>query len=140
MKAVLVPLDGSPPLPLNKDMILVGRKETCDIVINHKTISKLHCVLVKADGMLLLRDLASTNGCRVNGQRIRRSALLSQDELALADFHYRVEIGTEQDDLSGSNVTDIIDIARDFMSIPNESPDSGGKGPKSDTALSVYDL
>ena len=72
MRAQLLPLDGSPPVDILNDMTLVGRKEECDVRLDHKSVSKMHCVIVKTDGLLLLRDLGSTNGTRVNGQRVRQ--------------------------------------------------------------------
>src|SRR5260370_4458395 len=74
MRAQLVPLDGGPPIEIVKDLVIVGRKEDCDLRLEHKSVSKLHCVIVKTDGLLLLRDLGSTNGTRVNGSRVRRAA------------------------------------------------------------------
>lgn len=93
MRAQLVPLDGGPPLDIIKDMTLVGRQEDCDIRLDHKSVSKIHCVLVKTDGLLLLRDLGSTNGTRVNGTRIRRAALLPNDKVSVANFHFRILFG-----------------------------------------------
>ena len=93
MRAQLIPLDGGPPLELTKDLTLVGRKEDCDLRLDHKSVSKQHCVLVKSDGVLLVRDLGSTNGTRVNGQRIRRAALLPNDQLTIANLHYRILLG-----------------------------------------------
>jgi pSer/pThr/pTyr-binding forkhead associated (FHA) protein len=95
MHARLVPADDSTPIDLVKDLTLVGRDEDCDLRLNHKSISKLHCVIVKTDGLLLLRDLGSTNGTRVNGQRVRRAALLPGDTLAIANLKYRVLFGIE---------------------------------------------
>src|SRR5437660_4392492 len=93
--AQLVPLDGGAPIDLHKDLTLVGRKEDCDLCLAHKSVSKMHCVIVKTDGLLLLRDLGSTNGTRVNGQRVRRAALLPNDQLAIASYKYRVEFGPD---------------------------------------------
>src|SRR5216683_8317417 len=95
MRAVLVPLDGGEPVELVKDMIVVGRKEDCDLRLDHKSVSKLHCVIVKTDGLLLVRDLGSTNGTRVNDQRVRRAALLPNDLLSIASFKFRVSLGPD---------------------------------------------
>lgn len=95
MRARLVPADGGPSIDLIKDMTLFGRDEGCDVRLDHKSISKLHCVVVKTDGLLLLRDLGSTNGTRVNGQRVRRAALLPNDTLAIANLKYVVKFGVE---------------------------------------------
>src|SRR5437867_7291575 len=103
LRALLIPLDQGEPIEIVKDMTLVGREEDCDLRLDHKSVSKMHCVLVKTDGLLLLRDLGSTNGTRVNGTRIRRAALLPNDKLSVANFHFTVLFGAalaaaQQDD------------------------------------------
>ncbi len=93
MRAQLVPLTGGTPIEVVKDMTLVGRGEECDIRLEHKSVSKIHCVLVKTDGLMMVRDLGSTNGTRVNGTRIRRGMLLPNDKVSVANFHFRVLFG-----------------------------------------------
>jgi pSer/pThr/pTyr-binding forkhead associated (FHA) protein len=95
MRARLVSLDGGQTVDLVKDLTLIGRDEDCDVRLDHKSISKLHCVIVKTDGLLLIRDLGSTNGTRVNGQRVRRAALLPNDSLAIANLRYQIKFGAE---------------------------------------------
>ena len=51
---------------------------------------------MRTDGLLLLRDLGSTNGTRVNGTRVRRAALLPNDQLTIAHFKYRVFLGPDE--------------------------------------------
>ncbi len=93
MRARLIPVDGGPPVELTTDVSLVGRGEDCELRIDHKSVSKRHCVLVKTDGLVLVRDLGSTNGTRVNGHRVRRAALLPNDTLSVANYRYTVKFG-----------------------------------------------
>lgn len=93
MRARLIPLDGGPAVELTKDICLVGRGDDCELRIDHKSVSKRHCVLVRTDGLILVRDLGSTNGTRVNGQRVRRAALLPNDTLSVANYRYAVKFG-----------------------------------------------
>jgi pSer/pThr/pTyr-binding forkhead associated (FHA) protein len=94
MRARLVPIKSGRPISITRDVTIVGRqKDLCDIVIDRSSISKLHCLLVRTDGLLFLRDLGSTNGTKVNGQRVIRGALLPGDELAFASEKFRVEMG-----------------------------------------------
>ena len=67
MKAELVPENGDPPIPIVRDVTVLGRHEDCDVVIEHSSLSKRHCLLVKTDGLLVIRDLATTNGTKVKG-------------------------------------------------------------------------
>ena len=95
MKAELVPENGDPPIPIVRDVTIVGRREYCDVVIPHHSLSKRHCVLVKTDGLLVIRDLATTNGTKVKGQKIRWAALLPDDRLSLGGYKIRVYLGSD---------------------------------------------
>ena len=91
MIARLIPVNGGQPIVLKRDVTVVGRKsELCDIQIDKNSISKIHCLIIKTDGLLFVRDLCSTNGTRVNGQKITRGALLPGDELSLASTKFEV--------------------------------------------------
>jgi predicted component of type VI protein secretion system len=95
MKAELVPENGDPPIPITRDLMVVGRREYCDVVIDHSSLSKRHCVLVKTDGLLVIRDLISTNGTKVKGQKIRWAALLPDDRITLGSYKLRVYLGPD---------------------------------------------
>jgi pSer/pThr/pTyr-binding forkhead associated (FHA) protein len=96
MLAQLIPKDGGPPIAINRDVTVVGRsREHCDLYINRGSISKMHCVIVKTDGLLFVRDLGSTNGTKVNGQKIVRGALLPGDQLAFANVLFKVFLGPD---------------------------------------------
>jgi pSer/pThr/pTyr-binding forkhead associated (FHA) protein len=96
MRAQLIPVDGGPPIEIVKDLVVIGRKEDCDVRLEHKSVSKMHCAISKTDGLLMLRDLGSTNGTRVNGTRVRRAALLPNDQVSIAHFKFRVQLGPDE--------------------------------------------
>jgi pSer/pThr/pTyr-binding forkhead associated (FHA) protein len=138
MRAQLLPLDGSSPIDIKKDLIIVGRKEDCDVRLEHKSVSKMHCVLVKTDGLLLLRDLGSTNGTRVNGTRVRRAALLPNDQISIAHYKYRVYLGPDVEEvrpeehtqhLNSNEVAQLVRKAQEHADKEEES-DSSGKQPE----------
>src|SRR4051812_46998047 len=99
MKAELVPENGDPPIRIVRDVTVVGRREFCDIQVNDPSLSKRHCILVKTDGLLVIRDLGTTNGTKVKGQRIRWAALLPDDRITLGAYKVRVYLGP--DDMPG---------------------------------------
>jgi predicted component of type VI protein secretion system len=131
MRAQLVPLDGGPAIDVVKDLTVVGRKEDCDLRLEHKSVSKMHCVIVKTDGLLLLRDLGSTNGTRVNGQRVRRAALLPNDQLSIANYKFRVHLGPDGPDAAPEaaaehtqqlDAGEVADLLRKPLDRPGDKP------------------
>ncbi len=95
MKSELVPTDGGLPIPIVKDVTVVGRREYCDVEVRHDSLSKRHAVIVRTDGLLMIRDLASTNGTKVNGQRVMWAALLPNDRLTLGRCKFKVYLGAD---------------------------------------------
>jgi len=56
---------------LTADHYTIGRAESCDICISDPTISGMHCSLTKtADDRYALRDEGSTNGTKVNDEKV----------------------------------------------------------------------
>ena len=90
MRARLIPLDTGPAIELVKELTLVGRNDDCDVRLDHKSVSKLHCILVKTDGLVLVRDLGSTNGTRVNGQRVTTQRVNPGDEISFGSLKIKL--------------------------------------------------
>ena len=96
MKSELVPVNGDPAIAIVRDVTVIGRHEACDVRIDHIGLSQRHCVLVRTDGLLVVRDLISTNGTKVNGQRAKWAALMPNDLLSLGGYKLRVYLGSDE--------------------------------------------
>lgn len=91
MAAQLLSLTGGPSIPLQKSIILIGRHPECDIQIDSRKISRRHCCIAQVGDYLVVRDLGSTNGVRINGVRVREGKLKPDDELTIGANRYRLE-------------------------------------------------
>jgi pSer/pThr/pTyr-binding forkhead associated (FHA) protein len=80
-------------LPIDRPLIVVGRHPLCDARLDSQRISRRHCCLAADGDCLLVRDLGSTNGTRINGQPIDIGLLHPGDELAIAHYRFRLEPG-----------------------------------------------
>ncbi|MGH8477142.1 MAG: FHA domain-containing protein [Methylococcales bacterium] len=73
----------------NAREIVIGRSADCDVIIDSPVVSGRHASLSPETKGWVLRDLGSTNGTFVNGQRLLRPVFLKQgDRIAIAAFTY----------------------------------------------------
>jgi pSer/pThr/pTyr-binding forkhead associated (FHA) protein len=90
MYGELIPLGGGDPIPLLKETLVIGRRETCDIVLRFGNVSGQHCQLTLESGYWYVQDLNSSNGVKVNGTRVTRKRIDPNDELTIAKHKYKV--------------------------------------------------
>jgi len=90
MPAQLVSLTDGPNILVDKPILLIGRHPECDIQIDSRKISRRHCCLAQVANYLVVRDLGSTNGIRINGVRVLEGRLHENDELTIGGLRYRV--------------------------------------------------
>jgi adenylate cyclase len=90
MHGELIPLGGGDPIPLLKKNLLVGRRESCDIVLRFSNVSAHHCQLTCNGGYWYVKDLKSRNGIKVNGTKVLEKRLDPADELSIAKHRYEV--------------------------------------------------
>ena len=84
-------------IPVNSNPFHVGRNPQCDLVLPSRNVSKSHAHLISAGEILAVRDLRSTNGTYVNGNRITGDTLLNEaDFLQFGDTEFRVSRETPQ--------------------------------------------
>src|SRR5258708_14630764 len=90
MPAHLLSLASGQSILIDKPILLFGRHEECDVQLNSKKVSRRHCVLAQVSDYLVIRDLGSTNGVRINGERVVEGKLRPGDELQIGNFKYQV--------------------------------------------------
>ncbi|MCI0642848.1 MAG: FHA domain-containing protein [Gemmataceae bacterium] len=90
MPAQLLALTDGPNILLDKPILLLGRHQECDIQIPSRKISRRHCCIAQVNDHLVVRDLHSTNGVRINGTRVQEGVLNAGDELTIGNYRYQV--------------------------------------------------
>jgi pSer/pThr/pTyr-binding forkhead associated (FHA) protein len=90
MYGELIPQGGGDPIPLFKPVLLVGRRESADVVLRFPNVSGSHCELTLVDGYWFVKDLASSNGTKVNGVRVSEKRLDPGDKLTVARHHFEI--------------------------------------------------
>lgn len=63
--------------------VLIGRDETCNIVLTSPTVSRRHCRVAERLGEVWLEDLGSTHGTQVNGKQRKEVRLVDGDLIEL---------------------------------------------------------
>jgi predicted component of type VI protein secretion system len=97
MSARLVALDEGPDILLDRILVVVGRHPACDARLDSLRVSRHHCCVMHDHGEVVVRDLGSTNGIRINGQRVETGRLRPGDELTIAHIRYRLDHGQGHD-------------------------------------------
>jgi ABC transport system ATP-binding/permease protein len=76
------------------DTLVIGRKvdpKENGLALNHPTVSLRHAVVLRANGLLSIRDLGSTNGTFVNGSRVQGTQSLHDGALIrIGPFTFKV--------------------------------------------------
>ena len=90
MPAHLLSLTDGPSILIDKPILLFGRHAECDVQLNSKKVSRRHCCIAQVNDYLVIRDLGSTNGIRINGKRVAEGKLHPGDEVTIGNFRYQV--------------------------------------------------
>jgi len=91
MYGELIPQGGGDPIPLLKKQLLVGRRESCDIVLRFANVSAHHCQFFINGGYWYVRDMQSRNGVKVNGIRVQEKRIGPGDKVSVSKHNYEVE-------------------------------------------------
>lgn len=81
--------------PLDKDVVVLGRMQGCDLPLMSPDVAPVHCVIARlADGWYI-RDCSGHLGTRVNGKSVNESPLVDEDHLQIGPFNFKVYLPPE---------------------------------------------
>ena len=137
----LIPVGGGDTIPLIRETLTVGRRESCDIRLALPNVSSKHCELSFRDGFWWIQDLNSTNGVKVNGVRVPKKLLHSGDTITIAKRTYTVEYTEsvptrgmeevmEDEDTMGQSLLEKAGLARPKRAEKKPPPRPGQPGAK----------
>lgn len=105
----LLPVGGGDPIPLLKTPLLVGRSESCDVVLRFSNVSSQHCRLTLEGGYWYVQDMNSRNGIKVNGVRVQQKRLDPGDLLSVAKHKYSIDYSPSDNGAEGPPPPDMIE-------------------------------
>lgn len=131
MPASLVAMTEGPDLPLDRPVLLVGRHAECDLQLQSGKVSRRHCIIAYVNNQMMIRDLGSTNGVRINGDRVAEGRLHDGDEVAIGNFRYEVRasiqprskpVSIEERIEHAEEPIALTDDAADFVPVAKKAP------------------
>ena len=128
MSARLLAIDEGQDIPLDHVMVVVGRHPQCNARLDSLRVSRHHCCMTQDQGEVFVRDLGSTNGIRINGQRVESGRLRPGDELSIAHIRFKFDTGNGHDaTLPGDSREALQPTSHELASPSNPTPDPGGR-------------
>jgi pSer/pThr/pTyr-binding forkhead associated (FHA) protein len=77
---------------IDRDRIVIGRGRKADLALAEATISRAHAALGFDGERFFVEDLGSTNGTLVNGAKVSRQILKSDDEIQMGKLRIGVSL------------------------------------------------
>jgi len=75
---------------LDRERLVIGRGRKADLALAEATISRAHAVIGFDGQVFYVEDLDSTNGTLVNGARVSKQPLKSEDEIQMGKLRIGV--------------------------------------------------
>jgi pSer/pThr/pTyr-binding forkhead associated (FHA) protein len=124
MAVYLIPVDKGRPIVLDKAVVFIGRHPECDVILKaSRKVSRKHCCLAQVESRIVIRDLGSMNGVRLNGHRVKKEATVKLgDEITIGDVTYVLKSRGRLETESADPVPQWVDAG---------SPDASGMGTDS---------
>jgi predicted component of type VI protein secretion system len=78
--------------PMRQITMSIGRSDQCDIPVKDSSMSGKHCEVSKVNGEIRVKDLGSSNGIWLNGERITDAELFDGDVIRCGQTSIRVDV------------------------------------------------
>src|SRR5213082_4070983 len=79
-------------VPLLREEITIGRQDGNTIRLTERNVSRRHARLMKQNGNLVIEDLGSYNGVRVNGEKISGPTKIKEGDLVeIGDYDLGIQ-------------------------------------------------
>jgi len=92
--------------------VAIGRHDSNDLCFDSRNVSNYHAEILNEAHGLTLRDLGSTNGTFVNGERVRERKLAHGDQLKIGNNEIRVRLTTSDDEANDVSALEDDQIGR----------------------------
>ncbi len=79
-----------PPIIFHREVLTIGRSETCDVKIDNPYLSHVHASIFYNSGDFFISDLNSTNGTYVNDERVKVTKLKMGDVIRFGAIKYQL--------------------------------------------------
>jgi pSer/pThr/pTyr-binding forkhead associated (FHA) protein len=80
-KIIITTKDGEHSITLGTEPLTVGRSPANLLQIIDPASSRKHCMVKYSDGFSVIVDMGSSNGTRVNGEKITREEVLNDGDI-----------------------------------------------------------
>ena len=113
-------------IPVTAEKFIVGRADDCHLKPKSDLISRYHCAILinNNDDVVVVRDLGSKNGVRLNGEKVSTEHKLQNgDWLAIGPLEFYVHIAGDET-MTGLPQIDAADMNASWIHQPDDNEDS----------------
>lgn len=116
---------GTREVPLKPKGTTVGRDATCDIVLDHSSVSRQHARIYRDPfGRWIIEDLGSRNGVIVDGQRVEAHAMSPGQKIIISLFSLSLSEKMDQTTSTGRSLrsaVSVVDKGEDESIVPHKT-------------------
>jgi pSer/pThr/pTyr-binding forkhead associated (FHA) protein len=101
-------------IQVSSDKLLIGRDPECHYRPNSSEVSRHHCVIIRDEHTVRIRDMGSKNGTFVNSRRVQGDVVLDDgDIIQVGEIQLQIEIqAADSNDQTQVGSTFALDLSK----------------------------